>query len=212
MSAIIKNIKINRNNAGKAAALYQLSQTFKSIFETSEKIFGTICMTSVNNNRTSVNNNRTSVNNSRTSVNNNRTSVNNNRTSVNNNRTSVNNNRTSVNNNRTSVNSNRTSVRKKTSFNKNNSTLRQISKSPEIREIISNTDEYLHYANEILYYISNTSETSKLILFRINSSGQLTGIIIIIFNNADKPVFFICRIENAKIFDGVIERYCGVPP
>ncbi|MGB4852984.1 MAG: hypothetical protein WBQ38_11785 [Ignavibacteria bacterium] len=90
--------------------------------------------------------------------------------------------------------------------------MKQISKSPEFNEIISNADEYLHYANEILFCVSNTSVTLNLILFRISSSGHLTGIIIIIFKNADKPVFFICRIENAIIFDGVIERYCGVPP
>ena len=90
--------------------------------------------------------------------------------------------------------------------------MKQFSKSPEFDKIITNADEYLHYANEILFFASNSSVTLNLIFFRIGSNGQLTGIIIIIFKNADKPVFFICRIENAKIFDGVIERYCGVPP
>ena len=177
MSAIIKNIKINRHNAGKAAALNQLSKTIKSIFETSEKIFGTIGRSSVNSNRSSVNSRRSSVNSGTASD-----------------------------------NSNTASVKNKLFFNKTNHTLKQISKSPEFNEIISNADEYLHYANEILFCVSNTSVTLNLILFRISSSGHLTGIIIIIFKNADKPVFFICRIENAKIFDGVIERYCGVPP
>ena len=184
MSAIIKNIKINRHNAGKAAALNQLYKTIKSIFETSGKIFGTIGESSVNSSRSSVNSNRSSVNSRRSSVN----------------------------SGTASDNSNTASVKNKLFFNKTNHTLKQISKSPEFNEIISNADEYLHYANEILFCVSNTSVTLNLILFRISSSGHLTGIIIIIFKNADKPVFFICRIENAKIFDGVIERYCGVPP
>jgi hypothetical protein len=94
-------------------------------------------------------------------------------------------------------------------------TLRTNMLSPEIKEFIIKADEYLHYANGMLFFICNTSSIVSFIVMRQNNDRSIPGssILLIIFHlNKSKPVYFIIRAENANVFEGVIERYCGVPP
>lgn len=79
-------------------------------------------------------------------------------------------------------------------------------------EIITSTDSYLHYSNQILFDI-NGSRSMALVLilnFFNNISAQIS-VAVIFFDR--KPRIYYAEIkEFTKTFDGVIERYCGVPP
>jgi hypothetical protein len=107
------------------------------------------------------------------------------------------------------------SVKRKRSSVKNHGIFRTNILSPELNEFIVTADEYLHYANGMLFFICNTSSIVSFIVMRPNNDRRIPGssILIIIFHlNKSKPVYFIIRAENANVFEGVIERYCGVPP
>jgi hypothetical protein len=107
------------------------------------------------------------------------------------------------------------SVKRKRSSVKNHGIFRTNILSPELKEFIVTADEYLHYANGMLFFICNTSSIVSFIVMRPNNDRRIPGssILIIIFHlNKSKPVYFIIRAENANVFEGVIERYCGVPP
>jgi hypothetical protein len=107
------------------------------------------------------------------------------------------------------------SVKRKRSSVKNHGIFRTNILSPELNEFIVTADEYLHYANGMLFFICNTSSIESFIVMRPNNDRRIPGssILIIIFHlNKSKPVYFIIRAENANVFEGVIERYCGVPP
>jgi len=89
--------------------------------------------------------------------------------------------------------------------------------SPEIKDFITGADEYLHYANGLLFFICNVSLIESYMVLRSISLNDKrnsgSSILIIIFElNKSKPVYFILRAENANVFEGVIERYSGVPP
>ena len=89
--------------------------------------------------------------------------------------------------------------------------------SPEIKDFITGADEYLHYANGLLFFICNVSLIESYMVLRSISLNDKrnsgSSILIIIFElNKLKPVYFILRAENANVFEGLIERYCGVPP
>ena len=89
--------------------------------------------------------------------------------------------------------------------------------SPEIKDFITGADEYLHYANGMLFFICNVSLIESYMVLRSISLNDKrnsgSSILIIIFElNKSKPVYFILRAENANVFEGVIERYSGVPP
>ncbi|MBK8550750.1 MAG: hypothetical protein IPL53_06685 [Ignavibacteria bacterium] len=83
-------------------------------------------------------------------------------------------------------------------------------------ELITNADSYLHYSNQLLFEI-NRSETAALLVIMIffnNASAQhVMAIVLSQYENEDKPRIFYAEFkEFTKSFDGVIERYCGVPP
>jgi len=114
-----------------------------------------------------------------------------------------------------SLKSKASSVKRKRSSVKNHGIFRTNIHSPELKEFIVTADEYLHYANGMLFFICNTSSIESFIVMRPNNDRRIPGssILIIIFHlNKSKPVYFIIRAENANVFEGVIERYCGVPP
>jgi len=77
-------------------------------------------------------------------------------------------------------------------------------------ELVSNTDSYFHYSNQILFEINCATALCFLLLI-IDSKGSIVGLLIISIN---KPRYnqYPGFKENVKIFEGVIERYCGVPP
>ena len=83
-----------------------------------------------------------------------------------------------------------------------------------LKEIVRKTDLYLHYSNYILFEKSSFLPALKFILLKIRSAGGR------IFDGAAEelngPEAQFAAIqnssENINSFDGVIERYCGVPP
>ena len=85
-------------------------------------------------------------------------------------------------------------------------------KSDNINELIKNADAYLHYSNDILFNIANTSSIVFLILLKLSSSIFATWILTFILHNPGVKIHYDGSVTTGKIFDGVIERYCGVPP
>lgn len=87
--------------------------------------------------------------------------------------------------------------------------------SPEMKDFITGADNYLHYANGMLFFICNTSSIISFIVLRAVNDRRVSGysIPIILFDPSNSnPVYFIIRAENANVFEGVIERYSGTPP
>ncbi|MBK8550974.1 MAG: hypothetical protein IPL53_07915 [Ignavibacteria bacterium] len=81
-----------------------------------------------------------------------------------------------------------------------------------ITELIKNADAYLHYSNDILFNIANTSSIVFLILLKLSSSIFATWVLTFILHNPGVKIHYDGSVTTGKIFDGVIERYCGVPP
>ena len=79
-------------------------------------------------------------------------------------------------------------------------------------ELITGADSYLHYSNQILFEI-NRSETAALLVILIFFNNVSAQCVIAVVFYDDKPRIFYAEFkECTKSFDGVIERYCGVPP
>ena len=78
-------------------------------------------------------------------------------------------------------------------------------------EFVSNADSYFHYSNQILFEISGNSGAMFLLFLIVDSTGTVTEFLLIFLF---KPAYLFYHEfkDNAKIFDGVIDRYCGVPP
>ena len=93
-------------------------------------------------------------------------------------------------------------------------TIRIIFIQDHLKEIVRKTDLYLHYSNYIIFEKSSFLPALKFILLKIRSAGGR------IFDGAAEvlkgPEAQFASIqnssENINSFDGVIERYCGVPP
>ncbi|MEO8665449.1 MAG: hypothetical protein ABI462_08120 [Ignavibacteria bacterium] len=78
-------------------------------------------------------------------------------------------------------------------------------------EFVSNSDSYFHYSNQILFEITKSTTALCLLLLILDRSGSVVGLLIIsliLLRYNQYPGFK----DNAKIFEGVIDRYCGVPP
>jgi septal ring factor EnvC (AmiA/AmiB activator) len=79
-------------------------------------------------------------------------------------------------------------------------------------EIYQNADMYLHYSNYIVIYASNSLPVINIILVKLTGTGVTGKMIMIIFSDSDSVIFYLNFNEAIQTFDGVIERYCGVPP
>jgi septal ring factor EnvC (AmiA/AmiB activator) len=79
-------------------------------------------------------------------------------------------------------------------------------------EIYQNADMYLHYSNYIVIYASNSLPVINIILVKLTGTGVTGKMILIIFSDSDSVIFYLNFNEAIQTFDGVIERYCGVPP
>jgi len=77
-------------------------------------------------------------------------------------------------------------------------------------ELISISDSYFHYSNYILFELSRSVTALSFLLLFTHSNGSVAAVLLI----ALKPVLrsYPGFKDNVKIFEGVIERYCGVPP
>ena len=71
---------------------------------------------------------------------------------------------------------------------------------------------YLHYSNYIVIYASNSLPVINIILVKLTGTGVTGKMIMIIFSDSDSVIFYLNFNEAIQTFDGVIERYCGVPP
>ncbi|HMQ69844.1 MAG TPA: hypothetical protein PKC58_12745, partial [Ignavibacteria bacterium] len=133
--------------------------------------------------------------------------------SVKNNAPSVKSNTASVKSSAASVKMSAPSVKKNTASVKEMRSRKKNMLSPEIIKLIITADAYLHYANGLMFYIGNDDPAAGFIIFRFNSDGVITGFILVLtLINKQSFLFLRIRSENANVFDGVIERYCGVPP
>ena len=77
-------------------------------------------------------------------------------------------------------------------------------------EFFSTADSYFHYSNYILFEVSKSATALCLLLLFIHSSGSITAVLLITPN--PRPRSYPGFKDEVKIFEGVIERYCGVPP
>ncbi|HMR41295.1 MAG TPA: hypothetical protein PKA90_12785 [Ignavibacteria bacterium] len=169
--------------------------------------------TLVKSNTASVKSNAPSVKNNTPSVKSNTASVKSNTASVKNNAPSVKSNTASVKSSAASVKMSAPSVKKNTASVKEMRSRKKNMLSPEIIKLIITADAYLHYANGLMFYIGNDDPAAGFIIFRFNSDGVITGFILVLtLINKQSFLFLRIRSENANVFDGVIERYCGVPP
>ncbi|MBK8984307.1 MAG: hypothetical protein IPM38_18805 [Ignavibacteria bacterium] len=89
-----------------------------------------------------------------------------------------------------------------------------IKQSPAINAIVSDTDSYLHYSNLIIIEAGRDLPAVNLLSIKFFSGGELKLIIIIAvtYHNHKPAVYFAVLSETVSAFEGVIERYCGVPP
>jgi len=81
-----------------------------------------------------------------------------------------------------------------------------------VNEFMTNADAYLHFSNNVLFEINNTSQFVSLIVLNVNSNGTVTGVMLIIIKGIRSIIFYSNFIVSVRVFDGVIDRYCGVPP
>ncbi len=78
-------------------------------------------------------------------------------------------------------------------------------------EFLSNADSYFHYSNQILFEINRSATALFLLLLITDSDGSIVSLLIISLNKP-RHIQYPGFKDNVKIFEGVIERYCGVPP
>ncbi|MBK8553173.1 MAG: hypothetical protein IPL53_19790 [Ignavibacteria bacterium] len=78
-------------------------------------------------------------------------------------------------------------------------------------EFFTTADSYLHYSNNILFEI-NRSSTALLILMIITDSSGCIVKLLLLISEKSRRIKNIPLVYRGKIFDGIIERYCGVPP
>jgi len=78
-------------------------------------------------------------------------------------------------------------------------------------QFVTTTDSYFHYSNNILFELTRSATALCLLLFIIDSTGAIIRVLIIPINKTQYHRNAGFK-DNAKIFEGVIERYCGVPP
>ncbi len=83
-----------------------------------------------------------------------------------------------------------------------------------INTIVSDADSYLHYSNLIMIEAGRDLPAINLISIKFFTGGGLKLIIIkaVTLHNHKPAVYFAVLSETVSAFEGVIERYCGVPP
>ena len=98
--------------------------------------------------------------------------------------------------------------------NKNQKSKNSLEKLNQIvsSDIIKNADSYLHYSNQILFDINRSRSFALMLIINFfNNISALTAVSVILYET--KPRIYYADIkEFTKFYDGVIERYCGVPP
>ncbi|MBK9334261.1 MAG: hypothetical protein IPM96_18090 [Ignavibacteria bacterium] len=89
-----------------------------------------------------------------------------------------------------------------------------LKQSPAINAIVSDADSYLHYSNLIMIEAGRDLPAVNLLSIKSFTGGGLKLIIIIAvtLHNHKPAVYFAVLSETVSAFEGVIERYCGVPP
>ncbi|MEO8447705.1 MAG: hypothetical protein ABI528_09435 [bacterium] len=80
------------------------------------------------------------------------------------------------------------------------------------QEFYENADSYLHYSNKIVFNSTGIIPAASLISIKFFSTVTEQLLLLLILQiNRTTTTFINCDIiPNA--FEGVIERYCGVPP
>lgn len=78
-------------------------------------------------------------------------------------------------------------------------------------QFILNADAYLHYSNAILFEISRIETAVFLLIISISANCRRLFIILLRLHTSKRA--YVRESEFAEgAFEGVIERYCGVPP
>ncbi|MDQ3019320.1 MAG: hypothetical protein M3R36_01935 [Bacteroidota bacterium] len=78
-------------------------------------------------------------------------------------------------------------------------------------EFVTSADSYFHYSNNILFELNRSVTALCLLMFIIDRTGSIIQVLIIPLKETQYHQYPGFK-DNAKIFEGVIERYCGVPP
>ncbi|MEO8447358.1 MAG: hypothetical protein ABI528_07680, partial [bacterium] len=81
-----------------------------------------------------------------------------------------------------------------------------------LEETIKTADNYLHYSNGILFYIEGVLTAVNLIFITSARLVQSIPVMLILLSDEENCFIYFCFTSHAKSFEGVIERYCGVPP
>lgn len=80
-------------------------------------------------------------------------------------------------------------------------------------QFITNADAYLHYSNNILFEINRIETTAILLILIYSNNSSLLRRLLLTAMNAEKIHIRYSEFKPViNAFDGVIERYCGVPP
>ncbi|MBK8550876.1 MAG: hypothetical protein IPL53_07355 [Ignavibacteria bacterium] len=80
------------------------------------------------------------------------------------------------------------------------------------RNAYRDADDYLHYSNDIIFGLENRLQAASLILLIRGNMKTIALILLVLLIrrklNPDYPEL----VSRGRTFDGMIERYCGVPP
>lgn len=88
----------------------------------------------------------------------------------------------------------------------------KIIQNPELKNISGEIQSYLIYANGIISGTENTFPAVSIFITQTAESATIICIVIMTYTGGKSFVIYWSFTDRAKIFDGVIERYCGVPP
>ena len=84
--------------------------------------------------------------------------------------------------------------------------------NPELKNISGEIHSYLVYANGIISDTVDTLPCISIIISQTAESATIICIVILTYSGGKSFVIYWNFTDRTKIFDGVIERYCGVPP
>ena len=78
--------------------------------------------------------------------------------------------------------------------------------------IYVNADSYMHYSNNVIFEITQTGSYAEIIIITFACKKVISVVILMLHSYRKHPLIYAFYKESLKSFDGVIERYCGVPP
>src|SRR6188768_3077130 len=78
-------------------------------------------------------------------------------------------------------------------------------------EFFATADSYFHYSNYILFELSKSATALCLLFIIVDSRGSIAILLLVALNKPGRHSYPGFK-AHGKIFEGVIERYCGVPP